>query len=175
MGGCVSRSAGHDPSRSRSTPTSSSSSSAAGRDQFDKELLRAHNAYRARHSSPALQWSPEAAKVARQWAQHLSSAGRLEHSRRKGMGENLAYKFGAELTAQETADMWYNEIRKYDFRNPGFAAGTGHFTQMVWAGTTHMGCGRVEKNGTTYVVANYTPPGNVLGRERFEQNVKKAK
>ena len=174
MGCCVGKSASDSP-RSRSTPTPSSSSSATGKDQFDKELLRAHNVYRARHSSPALKWSPEAAKAARQWAQHLSSASRLEHSRRKDMGENLAYKFGAELTGQETADMWYNEVRNYNFRNPGNSAGTGHFTQMVWAGTTHMGCGRVEKNGTTYVVANYTPPGNVLGRERFEQNVKKAK
>lgn len=91
------------------------------------------------------------------------------------MGQNLAYKSGAELTAQEVADMWYNEITKYDFNNPGFSSSTGHFTQLVWSETTEVGIGKAVKGTTTYVVANYTPPGNVQGRQNYERNVKRAK
>ena len=86
------------------------------------------------------------------------------------MGQNLAYYSGGTLTAQHTAGMWYSEIQKYNFNRPGFSSETGHFTQMVWASTTEIGIGRAVKGQTTFVVANYLPPGNVQGR--FEQNVK---
>lgn len=50
---------------------------------------------------------------------------------------------------------------------------TGHFTQNVWKGTTHIGFGFgwTNNNGRRwhYVVANYYPPGNVTGR--FDSNV----
>jgi len=29
----------------------------------------------------------------------------------------------------EIADMWYDEIKKYDFNKPGFASGTGYCRQ----------------------------------------------
>jgi hypothetical protein len=86
------------------------------------------------------------------------------------MGQNLAYYSGGTLTAAHTAEMWYDEYKNYSFNNPGFSSGTGHFTQMVWLSTKEIGIGRVVKGITTYVVANYTPPGNVVGQ--FDQNVK---
>lgn len=89
------------------------------------------------------------------------------------MGQNLAYKSGAELTAQDVADMWYNEVRHYNYSSPGFTSNTGHFTQLVWAETTHMGVGRAIQGSTTYVVSNYSPPGNVQGRNNYERNVKR--
>ena len=44
--------------------------------------------------------------------------------------------------------------------------------QVVWAGTTHMGTGSAVKGNSIYVVANYSPPGNVVGRQNFADNVK---
>lgn len=88
------------------------------------------------------------------------------------MGQNLAYKSGAEFTAQEVADIWYNEVQNYNFSSPGFANNTGHFTQLVWKGTTHVGIGKAVRGSTTFVVANYVPPGNVAGQ--YEQNVSPA-
>ena len=55
------------------------------------------------------------------------------------------------------------------FRN----AGTGHFTQVVWAGSRKLGVGVSCRDGKVLVVANYDPPGNFGGQ--FLKNVFKPK
>ena len=77
-------------------------------------------------------------------------------------------------------DAWYNEIKDYNFANPGFSSATGHFTQVVWKSTTKIGFGVAfgqMKSGAytfncAYVVANYKEPGNYLGQ--FPTNVLKS-
>ena len=32
--------------------------------------------------------------------------------------------------AKDAVNMWYNEEKKYQYKNAGFASGTGHFTQV---------------------------------------------
>ena len=67
--------------------------------------------------------------------------------------------------------MWYDEVKDYNFKNPGGAGGTGHFTQVVWVGSQEMGVAKSgEGSGTQFVVARYYPPGNVIGH--FPENVK---
>ncbi|KAF8888246.1 CAP domain-containing protein [Infundibulicybe gibba] len=60
--------------------------------------------------------------------------------------------------------------------NPGFSSATGHFTQVVWKGTTQVACavancgaGTIFSQASGYVVCRYSPPGNVIGQ--FPQNV----
>lgn len=71
----------------------------------------------------------------------------------------------------------YNEVCKpgYNFKNSGFSAGTGHFTQVVWKGSTDLGIGVAtgNKHGMkcTYIVARYRPAGNFMGR--YQENVLK--
>ena len=142
-------------------------------DTFGQELLEAHKRYRSRHGSPKLKWSSDAAKKAQSWAEHLARTGTLSHGDNEGMGQNIAYKSGAELSADEAAAQWYDEIKNYDFNQPGFASNTGHFTQMVWHDTTAMGSGIAVKGTSTYVVANYTPAGNITNPGYFERNVKR--
>ena len=66
------------------------------------------------------------------------------------------------------------EKRYYDYDNPGFSSKTGHFTQVVWDGSTELGIARAQgmKDGwkSTWVVARYGPPGNMQGD--FPDNVK---
>lgn len=45
--------------------------------------------------------------------------------------------------------------------------------QVVWIGSTHIGVASAVQGNTVYVVANYTPPGNVVGPENFSANVKR--
>ena len=63
--------------------------------------------------------------------------------------------------------MWYEEVNDpgYDFNNPGFSSGTGHFTQVVWKGSTKLGVGYSKG----WVCARYYPAGNMMGD--FPSNV----
>ena len=36
---------------------------------------------------------------------------------------------------------FYDEIKLYNYDSPGFSMGTGHFTQVVWKETSHVGVG----------------------------------
>ena len=92
----------------------------------------------------------------------------MEHSSnddRKGAGENLAMYRTSDpndktlLNTAKATDMWYEEVKDYDFDNPGFAMDTGHFTQVVWKSTKKVGFG-IAGN---YVVGRYEPSGNMLG------------
>lgn len=48
----------------------------------------------------------------------------------------------------------------------------GHFTQLVWKSTKSMGIAMVKgKSGRIVIVANYNPPGNIMGQ--FMDNVLK--
>ncbi|XP_077865903.1 Golgi-associated plant pathogenesis-related protein 1-like, partial [Saccoglossus kowalevskii] len=59
---------------------------------------------------------------------------------------------------------WYEEIDiyDYDFNNPNYQNGTGHFTQVVWKDTKMIGCATAESNGRVYLACEYYPPGNVV-------------
>jgi uncharacterized protein YkwD len=135
------------------------------------EFVTAHNALRAKHCAPPLTWSPAIASVARKWADRLAGMGcnTLEHSRGK-LGENLAAGTAGSMSDSDVTRMWYSELEKYDFRRQGFSMETGHFTQVVWKGTTQLGCASATcANGWEIWVCNYDPPGNV--QTMYEANV----
>merc|ERR1712113_687437 len=71
-------------------------------------------------------------------------------------------------TTSKAVDMWYDEIKDYDFGSPGFDMKTGHFTQVVWKGTTKLGCGYTEG----YVACRYCDTaGNITNEGMFKANV----
>ena len=59
----------------------------------------------------------------------------------------------------------YKEIEDYDFVNAGSKTGKEfrHFTQLVWKDTKRVGvgCAINKERGQIYIVAQYTPNGNV--------------
>ena len=143
---------------------------AAGLPREAAELLAAHNRRRAEHCAAPLSWSPALAKVAQGWADHLRAAGcAFEHSG-GSYGENLAAGSVGMLSPAGVVDMWYAEAEHYDFARGGFSMQTGHFTQLVWQGTTRVGCGTTTCNDMQTWVCNYDPPGNYQGE--FQANVK---
>lgn len=79
---------------------------------------------------------------------------------------------GYELTGAGATQMWYDEIKDYNFDNPGNFGSTGHFTQVVWVASREMGVAKAgEGAGTQYVVARYSPAGNLMGH--YPENVKR--
>jgi uncharacterized protein YkwD len=134
------------------------------------QYVDAHNGYRKQHCAPPLTWSSELAKAAQAWADSLKKQGcAFEHSRTR-YGENLAGGTSGALDPAGSTEMWYREVEKYDFKKGAFSMETGHFTQVVWAGTKRVGCGQTTCKGLDIIVCNYDPPGNVQGG--YRQNVK---
>ena len=76
------------------------------------------------------------------------------------------------MTGRRVAEMWYEEVKDYNFGNPGFGTKTGHFTQVVWIGSRQFGIGKAKsKTGAEYAVGRYSPAGNFVGQ--FPENVKR--
>lgn len=100
----------------------------------------------------------------------LCKNNKMEHAKRderNGCGENLAMHSDANIlrTTTHATDAWYSEVSKVDFNDIKFVSGTGHFTQVVWKGSTKLGMGIAGK----YCVARYKAAGNMQGA--FPQNV----
>ncbi|EIW86554.1 PR-1-like protein [Coniophora puteana RWD-64-598 SS2] len=134
--------------------------------------LDVHNAERAQHGANALVWNSTLSGAAQSWAngcvfQH--SGGSLGP-----YGENLAAGTGS-YSITDSINSWDSEESQYDPSNPQYS----HWTQVVWKGTTDLGCAVATCNGifdasygpAQYYVCEYYPAGNVIGE--FAQNVQK--
>ncbi|MDB4957674.1 MAG: hypothetical protein JWO36_5243 [Myxococcales bacterium] len=157
------------PAAARSEPTASPAAPAAPPAKggsVAQRFVDAHNRVRAKHCAAPLSWSQKLADVAQKWANHLRDAGCTFGHSGGSYGENLAAGTEGVLDPEATVAMWYDEIKLYKFPDGGFSMKTGHFTQVVWRGTTHVGCGHSQCNGNDVWVCNYDPPGNWEGQYR---------
>lgn len=116
-------------------------------------------------------WSDEIAKSAQRWAEALrDNQCAFDHDHNTRYGENLSYfsPVGSG-DVEKVLDGWYGEVAQYDFSRPGFSPTTGHFTQVVWKGSTELGCGMAECRNAELWVCRYNPPGNFS--RRYQANV----
>ncbi|KAK7462263.1 hypothetical protein VKT23_007864 [Stygiomarasmius scandens] len=141
------------------------------RQDIQSQALDLHNNARAQFGAAALTWN---GNILGQVQDHANKCV-FEHSGDSGVGENIAAGTG-DFTMANAMDSWMSEASQYDYNNPGFSEATGHFTQVVWKGTTQVACaiascgaGTIFDQASHFVVCQYTPPGNVIGQ--FEQNV----
>ena len=155
-----------------SVPVTSNSPSA-------QAFVDAHNAVRAAVEEPAgyagtwqplppVSWSDDVAASAQQWADHLMSsmACGLQHASGTGYGENLAG--GTHVSPQSAVELWASEKTNYTYSPKYvFTNDTGHYTQIVWRKSTHIGCGSAACSGSNVVVCRYDPPGNYDGEQVF--------
>jgi len=149
-------------------------------------VLLTHNQYRCMHGVQNLVWDE---KIAEQ-AQELVKTGVFKHSTAasrmyvdeggsssraaKYKGENLwmcTKQHTMEEAVQFAVNSWYSEI---EFTDEGLVGADGqgnegivaHYTQLVWAKTTRVGCavGKVgrdwDRGDGTFVVCQYGPGGN---------------
>ncbi|WP_244918176.1 CAP family protein [Nostoc linckia] len=144
------------------------------------DAVSAHNTHRAKHKSPNVTIDNTLNESAQAWAQTIAAKGDLEHStNRNNVGENIYWGGDSASLGSTAVDEWYSEIKDYDYNNPVFSGATGHFTQVVWKGSTKVGCGAAPGPATidgtkydgVYVVCQYSPAGNVKGQ--FADNVLK--
>ncbi|KAI5729392.1 hypothetical protein M8J76_002017 [Diaphorina citri] len=124
--------------------------------------------------------------LALDWANQLLEADKFSHRPDNKFGENIFFYTSSfyvddKEAIKKAVTAWYNEIEDYreyfDLEPPleALTTGnpTGHFTQVVWNGTTEVGLGLSRNASSDFhkviVVANYAPPGNILGR--FKESV----
>ncbi|MDF1853790.1 MAG: CAP domain-containing protein [Verrucomicrobiales bacterium] len=137
-----------------------------------QQVIAFHNKARTEVGVGGVAWSAEIAAFAQQWADHLARSGQFAHRPRdqQRYGENLA----AAQSIVAGMNMWYAEKKLF----PAGAAFSmrlmpaGHYTQMVWRGSTQIGAGKAviasgPYAGLTVLVCNYSPQGNVVGQKPY--------
>jgi uncharacterized protein YkwD len=151
-----------------SAPPPPSAPAATGQpvDSVAKRFVDAHNRVRAQHCAAPLSWSPKLAAAAQTWADSLRAHGCTFGHSGGPYGENLAAGTQGALDPEATVAMWYDEGKQYRFPEGGFSMQTGHFTQVVWRGTSQVGCGHSSCNNNDIWVCEYDPPGNWDGEYR---------
>ena len=149
-------------------------------------LLEAHNQVRADHGVGALVWESNLEAYAQKWADHLAGQSCQPEHRpstgpmRQQHGENIywsgpiSYPDGTSLPQQVSgpyvASRWAGEEENYDVATNRCAPGKvcGHYTQMVWANSTKLGCARATCADQGQIwVCNYSPRGNISSERPY--------
>ncbi|XP_067209491.1 venom allergen 3-like isoform X2 [Linepithema humile] len=130
---------------------------------------------------PNLSWDNELETIAQRWAnQCIMGHDSCRNVERFNVGQNIAWISSTDenkSTLEQIIQFWYNEVDKFDknlisaYRDKDGDV-ISHYTQLVWANTTKVGCGRIKfKHGDWnkhYLVCNYGPTGNVRGGRIYE-------
>ena len=123
---------------------------------------------------PALSLDSTLATGAQNWA-NVCSFG---HSGTPGRGENVYASAGAPLTPVIAVADWASESTAYKYAVIGSPlndpSAVSHYTQLVWANTTLVGCGITQCTTNSpfgaafptwdFAVCQYSPPGNFTGQ-----------
>ncbi|KAM3422757.1 hypothetical protein BST61_g241 [Cercospora zeina] len=150
--------------------------------------LKSHNLHRNNHSAPLLTWSDSLAATAQKIADTCIYAHNVEMDG-GGYGQNIAAGVSGDNITAVITDLFYNaeepiyaEASRGYSQNPDMTSFElfGHFTQIVWCGTTEVGCATSANCGTLantgsgvepyFTVCNYRGPGNYAGQ--YSENVK---
>jgi hypothetical protein len=140
---------------------------------LEARLLAIHNRERARTGAPPLVWDRRLAAAASSYGPALAARGSLAHSEprtRPGQGENLWMGTRSAYSLEEMAGSWAEEkslFRAGTFPNVSASGQWGdvaHYTQMIWRGTTSVGCAIRRSDKWDFLICRYAPPGNWVGQ-----------
>jgi hypothetical protein len=141
--------------------------------RLEARLLAVHNRERAATGARPLAWDSRLAAAAAAYGPALERLGKLAHApanSRQGQGENLWMGTRDAYELEEMTEAWAAEKRLF---RPGFfpAVSTSrhwsdvsHYTQMIWKGTTRVGCAVHKARKWDFLICRYSPPGNVVGQ-----------
>ena len=148
-------------------------------DNLAARLLSAHNRERRARRETPLVWDAGLAASAADHGEELVRRGRLVGSDpdlRPRQGENLWMGARGTYSVEEMVSSWAAERRLF---KPGFfpdvsASGhwqdIAHYTQLVWPGTSRVGCALHRSERWDFLVCRYAPTGNVVGHMLIESS-----
>jgi uncharacterized protein YkwD len=134
-------------------------------------ITAAHNAVRSAHGVADIAWDNDLAAIAQNWAdgcQWGHNAGRSDNYP-DYVGENI-YGSSNVPSGAAVTQAWASEEADYNYDNNTCSAVCGHYTQIVWAKSTKLGCAIAScPNGQVqnFVVCNYAPGGNFNGEKPY--------
>ncbi|GAQ89259.1 hypothetical protein KFL_005040030 [Klebsormidium nitens] len=144
-------------------------------------FLDAHNAARSAVGVQPIKWNTTLAIFAQAWAnnQKINASCAMAHRPTSGpnkriYGENIAWNGGFKSSATQITNLWAGESIYYNRTSNTCTPGKvcGHYTAIVWAKTTQLGCAVVACPDPTYRmtqfwVCNYWPNGNIIGQRPY--------
>ncbi|KAG8437536.1 hypothetical protein GDO86_008301 [Hymenochirus boettgeri] len=161
--------------------------------RMDKEeIIELHNKLRGQVYPSAsnmeyMTWDDELERSSEAWAHECiwehGPAGLL-----MSIGQNLAVHWGRYRSPANQVQSWYDEVKDYTYPYPHECKPycpercsgpmCTHYTQIVWATTTKVGCavnvckrmnvwGDIWENAV-YLVCNYSPKGNWIGEAPYK-------
>jgi uncharacterized protein YkwD len=139
------------------------------------EITEHINIYRRKHHSRDMTYNLEISKTSQKWSNYLIQTKTFKHSNNKLYGENLSkfrgYKNDIIALIKKSIDLWYDEVKYYDFNKSEYNYQSGHFTALVWNDSYEFGIGYTYNsvNKTAIIVMNIYKPGNIIGL--FRENV----
>lgn len=157
------------------------------------QLVERHNYYRSEENATdeyKLEWDDGLAARAQQWAEECNWAhGMTTDCDGNPIGQNLYFAAGSNDFPQMNIDnivkAWADEKIYYHLESKSCDAGKmcGHYTQVVWAETTKVGCGFAEcatmsqgddpakyKNAVLFA-CDYSPAGNYVGESPYGKGI----
>jgi len=151
-------------------------------------FVTAHNAARSgpltptpNPALPLVSWDPILADSAYNYTVLCQgSSGLLDHNANRStdyqalggsgyVGENIYATTANTVAPADAVSVWMGEASQFDYTadNIGDA---GHYTQVVWRASIHIGCAIVDCPSLTYhdsLLCDYSPGGNITGQEPY--------
>ena len=138
------------------------------------QVLGIHNAERALVGEAPLTWSEKLSADAQVWADHLAATGKFYHDPENAYeGENLSAGGKDAFSTAQLTQLWADEKPGFkpgvfpDVSTDGNWATVGHYTQMIWRGTTEVGCAQSTGDSFDFLVCRYSAAGNVMGESVY--------
>ena len=132
-----------------------------------------HNDARRAYRVAPIAWNEALAADAMIYAGKLARTGQFRHDpqagRRPRQGENLwmgtrgAYRYEAMLGHLIDERRNFRPGRFPDISRTGIWSDVGHYTQIVWPTSTHVGCAMASNRRDDFLVCRYLPAGNIVG------------
>ena len=154
-----------------------------------QDVLAIHNQERADVGNPPLTWSNSLAAESQAYADQLRSQGYVCNNSgcppvpHGANNENLAqgsvgYPIDQLVKGPPGSWSWVGEKSGYNAQTntctpvPPLRS-CGHYTAMIWRGSTSIGCGTFSGQ-IEILVCRYDPPGNMAGQTPFSQGAAQA-